>query len=1234
VLNLLNFAFTMKYYLTITVLLFSSFAALSQATGDYRTNTPAGGDWNSLSNWERWNGSAWVAPTPAQGTPTSASGIINIQTGHTMNANISITVDQVVVNGTLNINTGITFSAGPNASMISVGSAGTLNVNGTITITTNNSASIANAGNINFNAGSRYIHDSNNANGGVIPTAIWNIASTFVVAFSQNISYTITSGSWSQTFGHVEINITSNGNRTNNFSGLLTTIGGNFTIIQNTGNNAGSIWLASSGNNVINVGGDFNMVPNRNLLLAANPGTITTLNVSGNFNHAAGTITATGTGTINFNGSSVQTYTRTGTISGNVNYAIASGSTLDVGSNTMTGDGTFNLSGELRLGIATGLNGILLNTGAKTFNANSTLTYNGNVDQVLGSLYPASPAPGINLVVDKSGSQLSNPIDFSITGDFNFISGTFNAASITITISGDIDINGTFIHGDGTLNLNGANTQTFNAGDEAYYEITVNKSGGDINLSGPLNLVYSLDIQSSTVLNTNGNLTLLSTGDRDDESASILALQSGADVIGEVTVQRFIALSSRLYRYLSTPVQGTTIADWQPYFSITGNFTGRSTTNPYTGLTSICGTSINPNSASLFIYNEAASGGLQNGWLPYPTTTAAAAVEPGKGYAAFIRETCERDVVIVMSGEINKGDINLNPSYTNHGSLNDDGWNLVGNPYPAAIEWDPGNGGWTLGTDIVTSIDIRDNINGQFITLTGGPGAYISPGQAFWVKADGPANQLIIHETAKVNARDGATFYRVDNQQARDLLTINLTKGNITDKAYFKRAEGASKGRDRHDFPNQNNDLFDVATLEGGRQLAVNAVPELDCEETVQVHVKDMTNGSYQFSIDREGIFLGYKVVLHDKYTGAKADLTSVEQYAFSITADAASKSAERFELLLSKIAFESIETEVESTSVCGDENFLVNILNPVPGYEYFAEVYNRVLTPYQSVTSADAILTLSIPTNIFKAEVNPVFIKARSECFAELPYEEILVSKEALFYAEAASATVCNNGQTTLAATGAPANAIYHWYESEDTEQAVYTGASFTTPILYASTTYFVTAVNSLGCEGPRFAVDVIHQFIEEASIEVYSRNKLTSNYSSGNQWYFEGEPIPGGKTQVINANKSGEYTLEVSVNGCITSASYYHIVVRANNQQPLIAFPNPVGASEKLNIEIEAEQLAEVILYNAFGRPVSNIPMQTTMQGVWRGTVDVSSLNNGIYFVRAMIDGKMHNLKVVRKP
>ena len=500
---------------------FVSYTASAQSVGDYRSAST--GNWNVRTNWERWNGSAWVTPTAAQNFPTSAAGAIEVRAAHTMTITSDITLDQVSVNGTLNLNSGVTLSAGAHANMITV-SAGSLNVNGTISNTIGSSIT-SSAANTVFNSGSTYIHDSPNADGGLIPVATWHKNSNFNIEFSS-ATYSLTSSTWSQAFGNVDINISTSGSpRTHQFSGLLNDIRGNLTISNTGGNPNHRLALSDAGTHVINVGGNFTMVPtNRTLILNSNAAGSATIHIKGDFIQTNGDITTTGQTTLNFNGGGhVQNFTRNaGAMSGALAYSIASNSILDVASNQMEGSGAFNLFGEIRVGIATGLNGILQNTGTKTFHANSTITYNGNTNQVMGTLYPAIPAAGINVVVNKSAGTLSTSLAITtVSGALRLLAGTLvinnvAATNNTLNLNGHVEISAGLLAGnaEAILSIGGAGTLdqiNFAPATNTLKRLHINRAAVTVSFGSNFSIREALNIVSGTLNASSHTIHMLGT---------------------------------------------------------------------------------------------------------------------------------------------------------------------------------------------------------------------------------------------------------------------------------------------------------------------------------------------------------------------------------------------------------------------------------------------------------------------------------------------------------------------------------------------------------------------------------------------------------------------------------------------------------------------------------------------------------------------------------------------------
>ena len=83
----------MKSKLLLCILLSSlSILVYGQSVGDYRSKQT--GNWNAASNWERFDGTTWLAAvTP----PTSADGVITVRTGHTITVNVNTSADQIIV---------------------------------------------------------------------------------------------------------------------------------------------------------------------------------------------------------------------------------------------------------------------------------------------------------------------------------------------------------------------------------------------------------------------------------------------------------------------------------------------------------------------------------------------------------------------------------------------------------------------------------------------------------------------------------------------------------------------------------------------------------------------------------------------------------------------------------------------------------------------------------------------------------------------------------------------------------------------------------------------------------------------------------------------------------------------------------------------------------------------------------------------------------------------------------
>ena len=93
----------MKFrFLLLSLFFLCSFSTFAQSSGDYRSLNS--GIWESAGNWERFTTAWGTAPS----APTSADGVITIQSSHSLTINGSRTIDETIINsgGTVQINSG------------------------------------------------------------------------------------------------------------------------------------------------------------------------------------------------------------------------------------------------------------------------------------------------------------------------------------------------------------------------------------------------------------------------------------------------------------------------------------------------------------------------------------------------------------------------------------------------------------------------------------------------------------------------------------------------------------------------------------------------------------------------------------------------------------------------------------------------------------------------------------------------------------------------------------------------------------------------------------------------------------------------------------------------------------------------------------------------------------------------------------------------------------------------
>ena len=1040
--------------------------------------------------------------TSLENLTNNRNGVVIISGNLTVTNTITITNGTVQTDGTLSVNNDITITAG------------NLDANGTVVLTDDLTLGVGTI--FYFEDQSVTLNNLLTNNGGFFSSnsiSSLNIAGTGILG-------TIAFDPGGNTLGSFVLN------RTNGTDPLVTlnsalTVDGTFDLLD-------GIFLNASGldfNNAVitrNSAASFgatSAIPTGTYDLFLTGGTMTTgVETQG---LSLGNVSVTSSGTVTLGGAMPAT--------GNV--IINSGTFTSVANaisavNFTNNGTTFNApSSTLTIG------GDLANNGAFVTN-NGTVVFNG-VSSISGSVNPTFQ----NITITGA---LTSPTTLNLTGNFTN-DGVFNEGTGTVVFTNTAN---------GTKTIGGTATTTFNN-----LTIQNNTADPDVSISGNVELQGALTLSITANLDADGAgagvLTILSTADTPTADGRIATLLGTSTVTGNFTVQRYLSGEGRIYRYLASPVQGASVAGWQDDFIITGTFTDPS--NPGG---QICGITVNPVTPSLYFYNEATKA-----YVAYPSSGLASSnpLQVGRGYAAFVRE-CTNPTIIDVRGTmvngVNSGNVNLPVTHT--GAVTDYN-NLVGNPYPSQIDWDL----VTINGSVSPTIAIRDNGTGSFRYHTRGgapvdlPNGVVATGQAFWVRTIAAGPTVTVTEASK-SATTGNIFYRQRN--GGDLLAIELTGSTQThgDMAYVILHDSTSQDYDRFDAPKMNNyvdnpfkELLDLYTREiSGKSLALNYLPSIPCGYALPLVAKDIKVGSFTFNFDQIGVLAAYNIILNDIFLNTSINVTENPTYAFTVTSDPASKSAERFVLNFSDQEA-ALDLLVDSeVAICGSSPAKVKVYNSQPGVLYFAQFQNSTVSDTLIGNGSD--LELSVISSAMIVGNNTVNFKGIKAC------------SNAMFSLTQSTTVVKNNNYT-------PAKIVSNG-------------------------------------------------------------NTLTSNYTEGNQWFFNGEEITGATYQNYEANESGLYSLVVTVGGCTANTQMQFVVTGEewSLTDKIQVYPNPF--KNKFRVEIESEAPVKTRIYSAVGLMIS----EKLLDG--QGTIksyefDLSGNTDGIYILHIQQGSRVEQLKIIKR-
>jgi hypothetical protein len=900
-------------------------------------------------------------------------------------------------------------------------------------------------------------------------------------------------------------------------------------------------------------------------------------------------------------------------------------------------DGDLTITESATLDLA----GNQLNLTGNWINQGGDFLY-GEVDQSRGSVLLTGAAQSIlsadmpfgNLLLNGSGNKLLLD-ELYVAGDLTINSGLdVNAAETdgignAIYLGGNWENNGIFEGGQSTVTLNGAETQLLGGStvtDFNNLDIKNEASPGARAISNQNLLGYLQLSPGVTFVPDGGNgsvdFTLVSSGDR--TTASIAALPEGALVDGQVVVQRYMTSHGYIFRYIATPVLGATVNDWADDMTI-----------------NLASSQI----PTMYIYREEVPGLVDEGWEAYPNALSEP-LEVGKGYSVEIWENFSQPVVADIKGRVQQGSIDMPVSFTDSeegDNIDDDGWNLVGNPYPSPIDWIS-----IYANNETTNIDpvvwIADNRSGalQYVSYSAEAGVglggdatpYIASGQAFWVKAYDTNPRLTLHEQNKASVAEDAQFYR--KKQPEDVLVVGLSRGSVRDETALIFREGATNAYDKGlDTYKLKNEDFSLSSLgENYEDLAYNFMPWFSCSAEVPLYIDYPKEGTYTFDFKYLETFTrAVSFTLVDHLTGETLAVSPEARYTFSITKEPKSHSWDRFKL---QVAHEALQLNqaVSAQAVCAGSNAVVLIEGAQQDVQYQAFQDGEPLSELQKGTGGS--LELQIPAAKLKVGEHLITIRAsRTSCEPmSLIQSASLLVAEPLAVSKVSGGSSCGEGEVTLTAEGAPEGGLYRWYDSQEAESPLSETASssFTTPTLTQSSWFWVSIINEAGCEGSRMKVYAEVSTLEAPKI-TEAAGLLQASGSGSYQWYLDGEALEGATGAQLEASQSGTYTVALSKGACtVMSDAFVYEALGLDDLEGLgiALWPNP--AADALHLRFPENQIPHTIrIFGTDGKLLLEKRTNLNAAGVY--TLDVASLKSGLYLLELQNDATRVRARIIKR-
>jgi len=427
---------------------------------------------------------------------------------------------------------------------------------------------------------------------------------------------------------------------------------------------------------------------------------------------------------------------------------------------------------------------------------------------------------------------------------------------------------------------------------------------------------------STGTINTGSNVTLNSTA-----SLTAYIPVSTGTISGGVTLRRWINganFAAKSPRHISSPVVSTTAFDLTNGFGLSGN--------------------------DLQTWNENSNASVPgSGWTAITNT--GTVLSPGTGYAY----STTGNQYIDLSGTPNNGDVAL--SLTRNAS----GFNLIGNPYPQAIDWNsvitPANGfdNTKFYSAYYTWGNFATNAGSWLAHNNGFPTSrrYVSSMQAVLVavKAPNTSATWTFKNVHRATANGQAIGRVASDSRTAVELSVNAQGSTHSDDFAVYFQDGANPVAFSGDFDARklNTTSAAIPTVYGvisGTNYAVKGLPLATATTEMPLVVRVPATGTYEFRFNNLQNVDNYNVYLIDNVANTSTLVRQNDVVSFTMNA---SNTAQRFSIRFVPAAITSVQDALGTESIS-------LYPNPATGNKLFVAVNNTATEGNVTATVVNSI--------------------------------------------------------------------------------------------------------------------------------------------------------------------------------------------------------------------------------------------------------------------------------------